>query len=255
MTNKYGVVPYSTRSIFDAVYGWYVKSKHPHGSIQGSCVYRGGDGSIRCPAGVLIDPAEYCPSFEWHSITDLYEGGHLSARLTHQLSNSIEFLQELQEAHDKIPTALPEEEKSDMWRKYLCEIGVEKGFLPPLAPATTVDPSSPTPPSRFYERADQDYIDRTIATVRQHIDADNCWPQWANIFATEIEALRVELAEAKNAAAEPAKQASLGALYVARIAQIEKEINDLLRRTEEIKALVKRNMPDNEPTNESKEGA
>lgn len=37
-----------------------------------------------------------------------------------------------------------------------------------------------------------DYIDRTIATVRNHRDADNCWPQWANIFADEIEALRAE---------------------------------------------------------------
>src|SRR5262252_7638550 len=27
------------------------------------------------------------------------------------------------------------------------------------------------------------YLERTIATVRNHRDADNCWPQWANIFA------------------------------------------------------------------------
>jgi hypothetical protein len=38
----------------------------------------------------------------------------------------------------------------------------------------------------------RDYIDRTIATVRNHRDADNCWPQWANIFADEIEALRAD---------------------------------------------------------------
>lgn len=37
-----------------------------------------------------------------------------------------------------------------------------------------------------------DYIDRTIATVRNHRDADNCWPQWANAFADEIEKLRAE---------------------------------------------------------------
>ena len=38
-----------------------------------------------------------------------------------------------------------------------------------------------------------DYIDRTIATVRNHRDADNCWPQWANIFADEIEHQRAEV--------------------------------------------------------------
>lgn len=40
-----------------------------------------------------------------------------------------------------------------------------------------------------YER---DYLERTIATVRNHRDADNCWPQWANIFADEIERLWAE---------------------------------------------------------------
>ena len=34
---------------------------------------------------------------------------------------------------------------------------------------------------------DRDYLERTIATVRNHRGADNCWPQWANIFADEIE--------------------------------------------------------------------
>lgn len=34
---------------------------------------------------------------------------------------------------------------------------------------------------------ERDYLERTIATVRNHRDADNCWPQWANIFADEIE--------------------------------------------------------------------
>lgn len=43
-----------------------------------------------------------------------------------------------------------------------------------------------------------DYIARTIATVRNHRDADNCWPQWANIFADQIEALASALAEAER---------------------------------------------------------
>jgi hypothetical protein len=50
-------------------------------------------------------------------------------------------------------------------------------------------------------RSSADYIDRTIATVRNHRDADNCWPQWANIFADEIEDLRADLTEARNALA------------------------------------------------------
>jgi hypothetical protein len=36
---------------------------------------------------------------------------------------------------------------------------------------------------------ERDYLERTIATVRNHREADNCWPQWANIFADEIERL------------------------------------------------------------------
>jgi hypothetical protein len=36
---------------------------------------------------------------------------------------------------------------------------------------------------------DRDYLERTIATIRIHRDADNCWPQWANILADEIERL------------------------------------------------------------------
>ena len=36
---------------------------------------------------------------------------------------------------------------------------------------------------------ERDYLERTIATVRQHRNADNCWPSWANIFADEIERL------------------------------------------------------------------
>ena len=43
--------------------------------------------------------------------------------------------------------------------------------------------------SEYHER---DYIERTIKTVRHHQHADNCWPQWANIFADEIERLWAE---------------------------------------------------------------
>lgn len=39
---------------------------------------------------------------------------------------------------------------------------------------------------------ERDYISRTIATVRNHRDSENCWPQWANVFADEIERLRAE---------------------------------------------------------------
>lgn len=47
---------------------------------------------------------------------------------------------------------------------------------------------------------ERDYLERTIATVRNHRGADNCWPQWANIFADEIERLwQVESAAAEVA--------------------------------------------------------
>lgn len=48
-------------------------------------------------------------------------------------------------------------------------------------------------------RSEPDYIDRTIESVRnfQHVK-DNCWPQWANIFADEIEDLRFDLAHAQS---------------------------------------------------------
>lgn len=38
-------------------------------------------------------------------------------------------------------------------------------------------------------RHERDYLERTIETVRNHRNADNCWPSWANIFADEIERL------------------------------------------------------------------
>jgi hypothetical protein len=45
---------------------------------------------------------------------------------------------------------------------------------------------------------ERDYLERTIATVRNHRDADNCWPQWANIFADEIERLWDETDRGKD---------------------------------------------------------
>lgn len=54
-------------------------------------------------------------------------------------------------------------------------------------------------------RHERDYIDRTIETVRNHRDADNCWPQWANIFADDIEDHRKALVQeraARNAVEE-----------------------------------------------------
>jgi hypothetical protein len=57
--------------------------------------------------------------------------------------------------------------------------------------------------ARHHER---DYIERTIATVRNHREAENCWPQWANIFADEIEACWADLVEAR-AVAERTREA------------------------------------------------
>lgn len=53
-------------------------------------------------------------------------------------------------------------------------------------------------------RHERDYLERTIETVRNHRNADNCWPSWANIFADEIERLwdeveRYELARHEDA--------------------------------------------------------
>ncbi len=48
------------------------------------------------------------------------------------------------------------------------------------------------PETETLARPERDYLERTIATVRNHRDADNCWPQWANIFADEIERLWAE---------------------------------------------------------------
>ena len=51
-----------------------------------------------------------------------------------------------------------------------------------------------------YRHIERDYLERTILTVRIHRDADNCWPQWANIFADEIERLWAENARLREAA-------------------------------------------------------
>ena len=48
------------------------------------------------------------------------------------------------------------------------------------------------------EQIEDDYIVRTIATVRNHREADNCWPQWANSFADEIERCWAALREARD---------------------------------------------------------
>lgn len=37
------------------------------------------------------------------------------------------------------------------------------------------------------DRETFDYLTRTIETIRNHRDADNCWPQWANRLADEVE--------------------------------------------------------------------
>ena len=45
----------------------------------------------------------------------------------------------------------------------------------------------------------QDYIERVIATVRNHRDSENSWPQWANVLADEVEKLQEQLDKALNA--------------------------------------------------------
>lgn len=58
-------------------------------------------------------------------------------------------------------------------------------LLASSAPVTTIPPGLSEPGAEI----SRDYLERTIATVRNHRAADNCWPQWANIFADEIERL------------------------------------------------------------------
>jgi hypothetical protein len=57
------------------------------------------------------------------------------------------------------------------------------------------------------KRHERDYIERTIETVRNHRDADNCWPQWANFFADEIEDCWAELERVENERDEARKNA------------------------------------------------
>jgi hypothetical protein len=40
----------------------------------------------------------------------------------------------------------------------------------------------------------RDYLTRTIATIRNHRQADNCWPQWANLLSDEVERMWAALA-------------------------------------------------------------
>jgi hypothetical protein len=57
---------------------------------------------------------------------------------------------------------------------------------------------------------ERDYIARTIETVRNHKDADNSWPQWANIFADQIESLEAELERVTAALNAPSICATCG---------------------------------------------
>jgi hypothetical protein len=73
-----------------------------------------------------------------------------------------------------------------------------------------------------------DYIDRTIATVRNHRDADNCWPQWANVFADEIIRLR---GVASELAALAAKKEPAGTW--ARITELQAINSQMTRHRDE----------------------
>jgi hypothetical protein len=71
--------------------------------------------------------------------------------------------------------------------------------------------------------AERDYIARTIATVRNHKDADNCWPQWANHFADEIERLDAELEQAERERDEArAKVEQFRSAWLFRLAEWQK---------------------------------
>lgn len=97
--------------------------------------------------------------------------------------------------------------------------------------------SSPADNALDRHRSEADYIDRTIATVRNHRGADNCWPQWANIFADEIEALRADRdALAARVAELEAKLASTEADYQAMYEQAA----DAVARVEELEAALRR---------------
>ena len=96
---------------------------------------------------------------------------------------------------------------------------------------------------------ERDYLERTIATVRNHRDADNCWPQWANIFADEIERLwdetdgekellhteLVEAREAFNASCRETDRFEVKARTAeAALVALEAEIERLTAALEEI---------------------
>lgn len=73
---------------------------------------------------------------------------------------------------------------------------------------------------------ERDYLERTIATVRNHRDADNCWPQWANIFADEIERLWAVEEQTRDFCSRPPEVEALRE----RLAEMTRMIHGLLGR-------------------------
>ncbi len=82
---------------------------------------------------------------------------------------------------------------------------------------------------------ERDYIERTIATVRVHQDADNCWPQWANIFADQIEWLEAEVAALRKQLAEAGQERD-GYLSRLDASVVAKQQEEVQRITAEQKA-------------------
>ncbi len=80
---------------------------------------------------------------------------------------------------------------------------------------------------------ERDYIARTIATVRNHKDADNCWPQWANAFADEIERLDAALEQA-----ERERDEALSGNPVFSVDAVVAERDELAARLAKVPALV-----------------
>lgn len=58
--------------------------------------------------------------------------------------------------------------------------------------------------SDYRKLPEDDYLDRTIETIRNHRD---CWPQWVNIFADEIKRLRKRATKTEAALAAIAANA------------------------------------------------
>src|SRR5262245_31280817 len=74
--------------------------------------------------------------------------------------------------------------------------------------------------------SERDYLERTIATVRNHRSADNCWPQWANIFADEIESLWAE--RLRLLADVEALREALRAEFFKQLPDMDYEVDGLL---------------------------